>query len=220
MRVILIILSILIAAYVVFLGFNYMDKFTSIRGQVYLTGDENDFRILSDLKIYLISSKIQNEIKELKEEYEPLILPLEKEYRRLKAEYDIVKEEARKEEILYKTYEYVTDQKRSELKEKVEEILKKRDKTYEKYMSVRQQLNGYEMAYNKSLSDLINSYVVLETTTDENGRFIFKKVEKNDYFLYAIYGNFLKKYVWFEHVTADEPVDVSLVKENLSSIYR
>jgi len=223
--------------YVIFRVVGYMGGFGSVEGQVYLADGENEFRILKNQTIFLVDGQIKEDVEALKNEYDSLILPLEQEYKEMRNIYLAAREEEKNDKVLLNTYRFLTNNTRIEREKELNKKKEQREKIYNKYNDIKNKLNSFEITYNNSVSTIINTFVALKATSDENGFFYFNKVEKGDYYVYSVYidryssqevtldkvlesGGFMKKYVWFERIELKDNVNITLVKENLSEIYR
>ncbi|RKY84420.1 hypothetical protein DRQ09_08670, partial [candidate division KSB1 bacterium] len=96
---------------IIYFGYSlvrYLDRFGSVEGQVYLTDDGDvNFKLITNYPIFLVDGRIKKDIEALKAEYDSLISPIEKEYKKAKREYLEKKEAVKQDEILMKTIKFL-----------------------------------------------------------------------------------------------------------------
>ena len=242
-------ITFIVAFAIGFLGFAiyvYMETWGSLEGEVVIEHLNNDeTTAISDMNVLLLSPDIGPILDSLEVYYEKNVAQLLDTVTIFQSGVEEYTERAREEEVIFNVALSGADpSSRLYIENKIylDSVIAEKDSVVKVYNDIRNTLLDKQNGYNGVIAQLIENKLILQAEVGERGEFKFPKLEKGDYFLYAlkivsgdeditripaamyhIYalsGESIRKYSWMVKVSVEEDSFIQLNASNTSEIFK
>jgi hypothetical protein len=242
-------ITIVVVFTVGLLGFSiyyYMEKWGSLEGEVVIEHLSNDETIaIRDMSVYLLAPDIGPSLDSLEVYYEKNVVLLQDTLTYLQVKVDEYTQRAREEEVIFNVTLSRADPSSRlyrENKKHRDSVVAAKDSVVDIYNDSRKSLLDKQNGYNGVIEQLIKNKLILQAEVGELGEFKFSKLEKGDYYLYAlkifsgeeditripaemyhIYalsGVSIRKYTWMFKVSVEAESFIQLNNSNTSEIFK